>query len=397
MNPDFIKFCAAAVGLILFLDFSLRAKNKHLNLVVLYFTSLAIFAQNFNFYFRELHQFIQICIILIALQGWGSVNSLNSKFMLFGIFILISFLFNPFDEEAQIQAFNYLVIVFVVNYLFFKIKSILELVIVFKFIGRLTIALSILGIFEYVTNPLERIEVSFANPNYLGLFLGVGFCFVRNYSLSFERYFGSFCILCAIIFSGSRAAFAIPVFYLLWMTYVEHGFKKAVLYSVASVALIVAILLSGLTRFSDVDSSQSSDAERQIIARVAVNMALDHPYNGVGWGRFIGEFQNYSNNVDAIILAAGTVDVSKEDRRVTHNDLLRILSELGFLAFFLSLMFVIKNLLILNKFKNSDISYMPPIWMGFIFFSMTHNNLNTAYSWFFLMLPFVAIKRKWIK
>jgi hypothetical protein len=277
-----------------------------------------------------------------------------------------------------------------------KIQTMDDLFVIFKFIGRLCILLFFLGVFEYIIFATDRIEVSFANPNYLGLFLSVGFCFVQKNSYRFERYLGSIFILIAIILTGSRSVLIIPLFYFFWIAFIKYGFIKSIIYFTVSLALVFAIISSGLTRFTDSDAAQASDAERLAFGRVALNMALDHPYTGVGWGRFISEFQNYSTKVDEIIIRYGNVDISKQDRRVTHNDLLRILSELGFAAFLFSIFFILKTSIILPKFKVNYCICIPPVWLGLIFFSMSHNNLNTAYTWFFLVLPIIAYRRNWL-
>jgi len=125
-------------------------------------------------------------------------------------------------------------------------------------------------------------------------------------------------------------------------------------------------------------------------------MTIDNPLSGVGWGRFISEFSNYSSSVDKIILDNGVIDASKQDRRVTHNDLLRIMAELGLIAFFLVLIFLWKTAMLIYKHKGFGFNCLFPCWAGMLLFSLSHNNLNTAYSWFFLLLPwYVFYQRKY--
>lgn len=73
----------------------------------------------------------------------------------------------------------------------------------------------------------------------------------------------------------------------------------------------------------------------------------------MGWvgEDFPAEFKNYTYISNNLLFKGVEVDASGQDRRVTHNDLVRILAELGFPAFLLAIGFLLYNIFILIKFK----------------------------------------------
>lgn len=304
----------------------------------------------------------------------------------FLIFIFLSLYSAPFDTDAKEQLINILMCAFISLTLLQEINSPRKLSILLHYIGNLATLSSIAGLIEFLIDKQLRVESTFANPNYYALFLGIGWCCVYSLKKDF-RLIHLALISVVLILTGSRAGLLFPILQILWSLYIQRSILKTFLYSIVSVFVIVAVLASGLTRFSSTEDTEGSDSERLIFARIAFNMAADHPFNGVGWGRFVSEFSSYSSTVDKIELEHGVIDASMQERRVTHNDFLRIMAELGWVALLASILFTFISGIHLLKSKAYSLNALFPIWAGLILFSLLHNNLNTAFTWFFLLLP----------
>lgn len=392
MPEDFIKLIAPPFFILLLGRFCVQNESTNLKICALFFTSIACFSQNFSLFFREFHQLIQVCIaglFLILVFKKRTFHQILIFPILFLFFIVASLVLAPFDDDAKSQLANYLVVISVLGFLLITIKNKADLMLILHFIGQLAFLAACFGLVEYVLGVTSsRIEATFANPNYFALFVGVGWVPVLCYFPKSLRWLCLIMMIVAIVISGSRSALIFPLAYMVWMIYKQANFFKIVAYTSVGVVLVGLLLFSGLTRFSSSETG-GSDAERLIFGKIAISMAVENPYLGVGWGRFISEFSNYSSDVDKIVLESGTIDASKQDRRVTHNDLLRILAELGFFSFLLVVFFLVKTALLIKNNKGFGIDSLFPCWFGMFLFSLTHNNLNTAFSWFFFLLPWL--------
>jgi O-antigen ligase len=397
MNSDLLKLLAPAVFFVMWLYFVLRHKSNKLAGVSFFFTSIVAFSQNFAFIYREIHQLIQIVLILpwaYALIRNNKIHKFNCVFFILLIFIGLSLIFSIFDQDARAQLINLVAAICVTNYLFSKTDTEQSMRVLMLFVAQLAIALSLIGLFEYVTNISPRIEGTFANPNYFAFFLGIGWCFAFQATKGIFKKLSLTLILTAIILSGSRIAIVFPLLQVLWYAYRLKGLKYFIGYGVFVVAFLSVVILSGVSRFSKGEASEGSDAERVIFAIIAYRMANDHPLSGVGWGRFATEFSAYSSAAEAIIVSGGIVDVSGQDRRVTHNDYMRILAELGWVAFFSALLSLVIAASMIVKNKDVAFDYIFPVWFGTVLFSATHNNLNGALFWFFFLMPFYYLRPK---
>lgn len=397
MNSDLLKLLAPVAFLLAWLDFSRKNKSLHLIGVTLFFTSIVAFSQNFVFIYRELHQGIQILMILFAtrtLIKTQKLHKFNYIFFIFLVFIIISLVFSKVDDDARVQLVNILVVIGVTNYLYNSISSASRMQVLMLFVGRLAVISSILGLIEFGINISQRVEGTFANSNYYAFFLGIGYCVVFQNMSGLRRNLSLALILMAIVLSGSRAALVFPILQFSWYVYRSKNFRSLAIYGLLGIAIAVALIASGLTRFSDVQASEGSDAERIIFAKIAYQMANDHPLTGVGWGRYISEFGSYSSTAEQIFTSAGVIDASEQDRRVTHNDYIRILAELGWIAFITSLISLFVGFIKIVKNKNHELGYIFPVWLGTVIFSFTHNNLNGALFWFVFLLPFYFFRNK---
>ena len=388
-SGEFINILFPPVFVIFWVWFCLTNVSFNLRVVSLFFTSIVCFAQNFSFIFRELHQFIQVIILFFSLFLLFKRKTLPKVFyfaIVFLFFILLSLVFSPFDSDARAQTLNFFVVIGVLYFIFVSLKGNEDLDSILKYVANLSIISAISGLIELAIAGSARIESTFANPNYFALFLAVGTVLVFYQFKGLKKWLSLIVLVSAIVLSGSRAALLFPLLLMVHRAYLQTGIIRFLFYSAATTLVFAAVFASGLTRFGNTDT-ESSNIERLLFAGVAFNMAVDHPYTGVGWGRFISEFYNYSGTVDEVAITNSTVNITSHDRRVTHNDLLRILSELGFVCFLFVLVFVVKSLIYLIRYKDPSHQYLLPIWIGLFIFSMTHNNLNTAFSWFFFLLP----------
>lgn len=392
MNQDLIKLFVPALIFTSWLIFSFRVKRRPTMIgAALYLASYVSLSSNFSFIYRELHQIIQVFLIIFFIVPAilkGQLDGINKFLFVFLLFIGISLISTPLDDDAISHLINFVVCVGVVNYLFSALRSSSDIESFFQYMATLAVVLAIAGCLEFAVNPGGRVETTFSNPNYFGLFLGIGFCAVAATCKGFKRNLAFVLILLMIVVSGSRSAIAFPLFYFFWQIYIRYRFDKQIILLMFFLIITSIVLSSGLTRFSAKDQTEASDAERIIFATIALRMANSNPFTGVGWGRFISEFGDYSSFSEQVVTSGGIIDVSEQTRRVTHNDFLRILAELGWGAFATVIVFTIYAArLLLTRFKHF-FSFLPPMWAGLVFFSLGHNNLNNAFFWFIFLLPF---------
>lgn len=391
MNAEIVKL----VGPLLILGywglFAMRVKKTSVILVGLFFASYAGFSSNFNFAYRELHQIIQLFLILITVFSFIeslALEKINKTTLSFLFFIGISLFYNQIDIDSNAQLINYISSICVVNFLFSALFKSNDLDLFVRYFAKLSVLLALLGFLEFALTSNTRIEATFSNPNYYGLFLGVGSCFVYVSWHGLKRNIAFLLIIVAIVLCGSRSAIIFPVIQVFWVAYRSGSLMKIVPIVTGITIIIFLVMNLGLTRFTDTVQTEGSDAERIVFAKIALMMAIEHPFTGVGWGRFISEFGNYSPLAEKVLTSGRAIDVSGQDRRVTHNDFLRILAELGWLAFILSITYSFYGVILLVKNNGFGLDYLFPSYLGILLFSLGHNNMNSAFFWFFYLLPF---------
>lgn len=392
MEQEILRAIAPAIAFFGWLYLVNSTRFRTIKWVSLYFFSYAFFSSNFTFIYRDIHQAIQIVFIAIFIDKIirsRQIPKINFVFFLFLIFVSASLIRSGLDDDAKAQLINLLVSLGVCNYLFSSLKNDRRLGLLLEFIGGVSLFVAIIGIIEFILSDNSRVQGTFSNSNYFGLFVGLGFCLVFSKWQGWRRNFALALMLFSIILCGSRSALLLPLLQYSWFLYRERNINKLLLYFFALATCLAVVIGTGISRFSNTDETKSSDAERFIFADIAMSMANDHPFTGVGWGRFISEFGNYSSRSIVITLDEGDVDATNQDRRVTHNDFLRILAELGWPALVVSTAFLIfvLNIVLRKRYSNSEC--LTPIWIGLILFSIGHNNLNNALFWFFALIPYL--------
>lgn len=373
-------------------------KNRRLGISasLFYVTCFVAMSSNFSLFYRGLFQAVQVFLFFYLV--WivchrRYVHSVNKILLPSLALIAVSVFFSVLDEDSISQSINFLSIFFVLNLLLIQLDTQKRLQFFIEYIGKLSLLCSVFGVLEYYFVNSTRIEVTFSNPNYLSFFLGIGFCVLASGKRSSLYWLRLSVVLFSIIATGSRAGLIFPLLMLLWATYRSSGVQKTLVRGGVALAVIAALLLSGVTRFSDSQATSGSDAERLLFLKIAVEMANDRPLTGVGWGRFPAEFSEYSGLAGLVYTPHGhEIDVSDHDRRVTHNDLARILAELGYVALILFLLVSVRLFFDAVKISKDKYIFVLPVWMGVYVFSLTHNNLNNLLFWFFFLLPMIMVK-----
>lgn len=386
MNELFFKVVPSLFLIIYWLFFCLKYKKSDTVLATLLLTSFVAFSSNFTFFFRELHQVIIMLPVLYFVyraSRSGGINKNLKFFIVFFIFIVLSIINNTFDDDAKIQLVNYFVIVLLMGFIstyFFKIQN---MNVFMRFIANTSFILAIFGIVESVVTSIGRIEVTFANPNYYAFYLGVGFCIMFNFR-SKIKYLKLVIIASAIFLSGSRAGLIFVLLQVVWYLFLNRKYFTTI---VLSVAMIFASSLYHSTR--DKKAKEASDMERILLIKIVAEMVDNHPVFGIGWGRFPTEFSKYNRNIGVGILSDySEIDLSKQDKKVTHNDFLRVLSELGISGFMFFISFIVYLFFVIVKYKLYRVNlFFIPSFLGVILFSLTHNNMNSILFWIFLFLP----------
>lgn len=381
------KFFAPLILFFYWFLYSFRLEKK-IGFLLLFFTTFAAFSSNFSFIYRESYQFIQILMIFYFILILIKVKKLNKILIymfVFLLFIFFSLIGNSFDNDYISQTINFIALFGVLGFLLHQIKSKENLYIILRYIGEISFVLAILGIIEFLLTGALRVEATFSNPNYYSLFLGIGFCCLYNFKINF-KWLKLLIIIVAIFLSGSRSGILFPFMQFFWSLYLDKKYLKLFL------SIFIGIVLVGTISLRDKEATAGSDAERIVFTKMAIEMAKDHPLNGIGWGRFPAEFKNYSYISNNLLFKGVEINASDHDRRVTHNDLMRILAELGFPVFLLAIGFLLYNIFILMKFKSFNEVFLLPCWFGLILFSLSHNNMNSIFFWFFLFLPLIFLR-----
>lgn len=362
--------------------------NKKLIFLLFFFTAFAAMSSNFSFIYREVYQLFQLLMIIYFIFILVKVKKIKKNLVYMCIFLLIiifSIIGNSFDADYISQTINFIALFGVLGFLFNQINNKEKMYIILKYIGEISFVLAILGLIEFLLTATPRIETTFSNPNYYSLFLGIGFCCLYNFKNNFKL-LKLIVIFIAIILSGSRSGILFPLLQFFCSLYLDKKYFKLIGLTIISISLL------GTVSLRDKEATAGSDAERIVFAKMAFQMAKDHPLNGVGWGRFPAEFANYTYISNNLSFKGLEIDASGQERRVTHNDLIRILAELGFPAFLMALGFIFYNIRLLIKFRSFNEVFLLPVWLGILLFSLSHNNMNSIIFWFFLFLPLFFLK-----
>jgi len=413
--------------------FAYFIRNNRINnpMVGLIFLSYLFFATNYanfgldlNFViFRSLHRIIGIvCTLMFFIYVLKNrVNILHEWvpriLMLFILVLLLSYIGNDIYLEHYIHYVrNFVFISFIVLFLYYKLDSKNKLDELFKLIGMATLLLSFFVLIEIFSKGWgNRLTLSFSNSNYLAITLLPGFTILLFSQIKYWQIM-SLVVLVSIFATGSRSVELSVVFILSLFLFANiKRFNKNYL------IVFLLILMTTLVLFFDtIVIKQKIDGSRLVISKIVLNAFSENPVNGIGYGQFRRDFRHYvdqniynmNNNdindalrtytskygysasvgLNSIQLSPYAYKPSPVQEKMTHNDLLTIVAELGllgvvFLIFLFYKLYAELNKLLLHSRNNFFLSIA--LIGGSLIFSLFHNNLTSFVFWFILFVPFI--------
>ena len=383
--------------------FLLFLKSNHLNnfLTGLIFISYLVFATNYTNYgldfdiFRYLHRGVGV-LVAIALVVYiyrGRVNVFKEQTViilaLFLLTLLLSFIGNDIYMAYYIHYVrNFVFVASIVAYLYFVLDSNDKLEELFKLIVAITILLAVFIVVEVLQIGWGRSWLFYSNPNYLGYALLPGLVLVIFSKQNYKQLIVPL-IIFSIFATGSRAAELSVVFIVL--LFIFFNIKQL---NKSYLAVSLLIVISTLILFFDkIVTNQDFNGTRGVLAKISLNVFNEHPINGMGYGQFRKSFSRY---VDEDIRKIGNLEIEKalaeNAEKMTHNDFLTIVAELGLIGLvfviflFYKLYGELKKLLL-----HSRNNYFLSIGLigSSLIFSLFHNNLTSFVFWFILFVPFI--------
>ena len=386
--------------------FFLFLRSNHANNILtgLIFISYFVFATNYTNYgldfdiFRYLHRGIGV-LVAIALVVYiyrGRVNVFKEQTViilaLFLLTLLLSFIGNDIYMAYYIHYVrNFVFVASIVAYLYFVLDSNDKLEELFKLIVAITILLAVFIVVEVLQIGWGRSWLFYSNPNYLGYALLPGLVLVIFSKQNYKQLIVPL-IIFSIFATGSRAAELSVVFIVL--LFIFFNIKQL---NKSYLAVSLLIVISTLILFFDkIVTNQDFNGTRGVLAKISLNVFNEHPINGMGYGQFRKSFSRY---VDEDIRKIGNIEIEKalaenteNAEKMTHNDFLTIVAELGLIGLvfviflFYKLYGELKKLLL-----HSRNNYFLSIGLigSSLIFSLFHNNLTSFVFWFILFVPFI--------
>ena len=388
--------------------FLLFLKSNHLNnfLTGLIFISYLVFATNYTNYglefdiYRYLHRSIGIlvAIALVVHIYRYKVNIFKERVVailtLFFMAMLLSFLGNDIYLEYYIHYIrNFIFIALIVTYLYLILDTDEKLQELFQLIIAITVILSLFVVVEVLQDGWagRRVWLFYSNPNYLGYALLPGLVLAIFSKKKYKQLVVPL-IIFSIFATGSRAAELSVVFIvLLFILFNIKQLNKA--YLIVSLLIVISTLI---LFFDKIVTNQDFNGTRGVLAKISLNVFNEHPINGMGYGQFRKSFSRY---VDEDIRKIGNIEIEKalaenteNAEKMTHNDFLTIVAELGLIGLvfviflFYKLYGELKKLLLHSR--NNYFLSISLIGSSLIF-SLFHNNLTSFVFWFILFVPFI--------
>jgi len=397
MINDFIPILV--IGYFLFF---LRSSHANNILTGLIFISYLVFATNYTNYgldfdiFRYLHRGIGV-LVVIALAVYiyrGKVNVFKEQAViilaLFFLTLLLSFIGNDIYMAYYIHYVrNFIFIALIVMYLYLILDTDEKVQELFQLIIAITVVLSLFVVVEVLQIGWQsRVRLFYSNPNYLGYALLPGLVLAIFSKQKYKQLVVPL-IIFSIFATGSRAAELSVVFIVL--LFIFFNIKQL---NKAYLAVSLLVVISTLMLFFDkIVTNQDFNGTRGVLAKITLNVFNEHPINGMGYGQFRKSFSRY---VDEDIRKIGNIEIEKalaeNAEKMTHNDFLTIVAELGLigLVFIIFLFYKLYNeLKKLLLHSRNDYFLSIGLMGGSLIFSLFHNNLTSFVFWFILFVPFI--------
>ena len=434
---------ADLIPLFLFPWFLYFYKANSLNnfLTGLIFVSFFIFSTNYTHYgfdisfFRYLHRLIGVIagiflfIYILRYKRSFLKEQVPIIMVVFFSAILLSFIGNDLNLKSYLHyARNYIFISTIVLYLYFYIDNKNKFEEIFKLIVSITLIFSLLMVLEksFSGSWAYRSALFYPNPNYLAYAMLPGLAFQVFY---IEKYswLKSILIIFGIVSTPSISAIIAVMFIIFtFLIYKKYYFLTISI-------LILALIFSSFTLLKK--SNHLSDA-RLIIPKIVFNMVKESPINGIGYGQFVTKFPLYVDKeiyaqapseildllskyyyqfgysasvgftkfkvVDlyhdgnrASLERANPYSSTRAPEKMTHNDLLTIISELGLIGLIVTVFLFYRIYVQLKKILvfNRQYYFISVSMIGSsLVFSLFHNNLTSFMFWFIIFIPFIIIR-----
>ena len=390
--------------MIAYLFYFRRDRSLNNLLLMTLFLSYFAFATNYTNYgldfdiFRYLHRGIGV-LVAIALVIYiyrGRVNVFKEQTViiltLFLLTLLLSFIGNDIYMAYYIHYIrNFIFIALIVTYLYLILDTDEKLQELFQLVIAITALLSLFVVVEVLQIGWGRAWLFYSNPNYLGYALLPGLVLVIFSKQNYKQLIVPL-IIFSIFATGSRAAELSVVFIVL--LFIFFNIKQL---NKSYLAVSLLIVISTLILFFDkIVTNQDFNGTRGVLAKISLNVFNEHPINGMGYGQFRKSFSRY---VDEDIRKIGNIEIEKalaenteNAEKMTHNDFLTIVAELGLIGLvfviflFYKLYGELKKLLLHSR--NNYFLSISLIGSSLIF-SLFHNNLTSFVFWFILFVPFI--------
>jgi len=400
--------------------------------VSLTFFSLFFLASNFDdmgsgiHVYRYIHKFIGL-VLIISLGFYIFKNKISihkdnfvQLLSLFGIAILFSYFENPTNSDFYIYLRNFVFTGLVSVAIYFLVDTREKLFELATLIVKLGVLLSALGLVDYfillykqsqnfmdlASFVFARINTVQENPNFFGFIILFSMLFLKISRVKHKPIYYIMFIL-MIILSASRSiilgAFVVFIIeiYSYFKNHLEVNFNKI------ATAFIIFLLFLFIVFSSFVKRSENMSTARLDIASIAINILQENPFNGIGYGQFKTKYflyadedyeDTYSNEMIWSIKSHKlTLDeLRKQDinllkiQKMTHNDLLTIISELGFIGVLFSSIIIWQTYVRYKAIKDQLISNLSfNLFIVLFAFSMFHNSINSPIFWFIFSIPFI--------
>ena len=402
--------------------------NKNIDLfsgvlVLSYFffaTNYSNFGLDLDFdIYRVAHKTIGLLVVLklFVIFFKQKINPFKQTYSILFFGFLVAILLSYVGNDLYIEYYlhylrNFLFSSMLALYLFHanegskeKFNSLLSLIVIFA---------TILSIFALINLSLEqewsRVKLHFSNPNYLAYAIAIGFGITISKNWKY-KYLLAGLLLFAIFYSGSRSVLIAAFVVLL----IELFFNKRNIFWALNLSTIVLILIISIFNLSyqKIFINSHVNSTRIALTHIGMNMFDSHPLNGIGYGQFRKQFFKYMDEDIQIsnhdyeleqareqIIEAKKSGVKLEKLKgeyteiMTHNDFLKVVSELGIFGVMVIITFFIQTLKTFISHretlleKNRVSLYL---FLLNIIFSLFHNNITTFFFWFSMILPILLI------
>lgn len=377
--------------------FFVKTKNYSSNFlsypIYIYWALYPFLISNDFFIFPSLHKIIGIVAILATILNillFKKYISYNRYEIYFLLIVLFSWFYMEFSTHYAIGLTN-------IIYLFLMTFSIYntELMKDTKMIGRIfvvnSVVLSLLAVAEFFIYG-TRVSVTLSNPNYLAIYIVFGFVVLIFHNIKYRWILIGSIFIAMLLTQSDAVIFGlfIPIAIIL-----AHKLRLKVLYKFFLPGILIfffigvifsisqSVLANNSTNFFStfIDNSLSSgDTLRFDIWKIAIDMFLDHPLLGLGYNQFQAFIEHLAPQYSLITIREGGF--------VTHNDYIRILVELGVVGFSIFLIYIFKSMFYANKSEDIKMrmTYIS-LMLILLFFSYTHNNINSLLFWATLAMP----------